>query len=75
MLNCLLAYWTPGPLELIVVFVMALITFSIPFLIIRSFIRNKRETQKLRFEVGEMADELEQLRKKSDQNENDSTES
>jgi hypothetical protein len=63
MINNILAFWTPGPLELVVV----LIYFGIPVVLIilfaRFLLRNKRENVRLRLEVGKLADELEQIRK------------
>jgi hypothetical protein len=61
--------WTTVPLEFIVVLIISLITFVLPILLviwfIRSLIRNKRENQRLRLEVGKLADELQQIRKKT----------
>ena len=69
MINNILAFWTPGPILLIV-----LILFGIPVLLIilffRFLLRNKRENVRLRLEVGKLADELEQVRKKKDDEEN-----
>ena len=71
MINNILAFWMPGPLEWIVI----LIVFGIPvFLIIlfaRLLLRNKRENVRLRLEVGKLADELEQMRKQSKDDEED----
>ena len=70
MLDKCLAMWTPGPLELIVVFIIGLVVFVLPILvivlIIRSLVRNKREKQRLRLEVGKLADELQQVRKQNE---------
>jgi hypothetical protein len=67
MLGKCLALWTPGPLELIVVLIIGLVFYVLPILlviwIIRSLVRNKRENQRLRLEVGKLADELQQIRK------------
>ena len=49
--------------NIIVVVFIAIIVFVIPVLVIRSIIRNRRETQRLRMEVGKLADEVEQARK------------
>ena len=68
-----LSFLTPGPLELIVVLIIGFMVFVFPVLLIvlifRSLVRNKRENQRLRLEVGKLADELQQVRK---QNEGDS---
>jgi type II secretory pathway pseudopilin PulG len=65
MVNSISAFWTPGPIELIVV----LIVFGIPILLIVLFVRylsrSSKERQRLRLEVGKLADELEQMRKKT----------
>ena len=59
----LLAYSGPGPIELLVILLISIVIFGVPIVIIRSIVRNKRETQKLRFEVGKLADEVEKNRK------------
>ena len=63
MTNNVLAFWAPGPFELLIV----LIVFGIPVILIVWFfklvLRNKRENIRLRLEVGKLADELEQVRK------------
>jgi len=65
MINNILAFWTPGPIELLII----LIVFGVPILLVvlffRLILRNKRENVRLRLEVGKLADELEQMRKKS----------
>ncbi len=70
MINNILAFWTPGPWELIVI----LVVFGIPVLLIilfaRLLLRNKRENVRLRLEVGKLADELENMRKQKDDEEN-----
>ncbi len=74
MINNILAFWTPGPIE----FLIILIFFGIPVLLIilffRFLLRNKNENVRLRLEVGKLADELEQVRKqKKDDEENNSS--
>jgi len=65
MLKESLAFFMPGPIELLVI----LIVFGVPILLIilfaRFLLRNKRENVRLRLEVGKLADELEQMRKKA----------
>ncbi len=65
MINNILAFWMPGPIE----FLIILISFGVPVLLIilfaRFLLRNKRENVRLRLEVGKLADELEQMRKKA----------
>lgn len=62
-----LAFWTPGPLELIVILIIGLVFYVLPILlviwIIISLVRNKRENQRLRLEVDKLANELQQIRK------------
>jgi len=65
MINNILVFWMPGPIELFII----LISFGVPVLLIilfaRFLLRNKRENVRLRLEVGKLADELEQVRKKA----------
>ncbi len=72
MINNILAFWMPGPIELLII----LISLGIPVLLIilfaRLLLRNKRENVRLRLEVGKLADELEQMRKQKDDEENNS---
>lgn len=67
MLGKCLAFWTPGPLELIVILIIGLVFYVLPILlviwIIISLVRNKRENQRLRLEVDKLANELQQIRK------------
>jgi len=71
MINEILAFWTPGPIELLIV----LILFGIPVLLIilfaRFLLRNKRENVRLRLEVGKLAEELEQMRKQVEEGKKD----
>ena len=70
MLDKCLAIWTTGPLEFIIVLIISLITFVLPILLviwfIRSLVRNKRENQRLRLEVGKLAEEVRQIRKQTE---------
>jgi len=64
MINNILVFGTPGAIEiLIILIVMSVPVLSIIFLV-RYILRNKRENIMLRLEVGKLADELEQMRKK-----------
>ena len=71
MINNILAFGMPGPIELLII----LISFGIPVLLIilfaRFLLRNKRENVRLRLEVGKLADELEQMRKQAKGDEED----
>ncbi len=66
-----LLFWTPGPIEMIIV----LLVFVIPIVAIVMFVRyvlgNRRENIRLRLEVGKLADELEQSRKLTEDKTND----
>jgi len=66
MLGKCLAMWIPGPLELIVVLIVWVLPILVVIWIIRSLVRNKRENQRLRLEVGKLADELQQIRKQAE---------
>jgi hypothetical protein len=65
-----LAFGAPGGLEVIIISVVFLITWVLPIAVviyvIRLLIHNKRENQRLRLEVGKLADELERARKRSE---------
>ena len=70
MITNVLSFGMPGGFEWLVVFIISLIVFALPVLvvvlIIRSLVRNKRENQRLRLEVGKLADELERMRKNNE---------
>ena len=73
MINNILAFFMPGPIELLII----LILFGVPVLLIilfaRFLLRNKRENVRLRLEVGKLADELEQVRKQKDDEKDNSS--
>ena len=77
MINNILAFWMPGIIELLVILVVGFIAYGIPILLVvlffRLLLRNKRENVRLRLEVGKLADELEQMRKQKDDEENNSS--
>ena len=66
----ILAFGAPGMWELIVVSVVFALSCILPVVVviyvIRLLIRNKQENQRLRLEVGKLADELEQARKQDE---------
>jgi hypothetical protein len=72
MITDILAFWTPGRLELVIL-IVSVIVYGIPVVLIILFIRyalrNKRENIRLRLEVAKLADELEQLRKQKREDE------
>ena len=69
MIHNVLAFSAPGPIELLVIFVIFLLVFVIPiFLVvwfIRLILRNKKENVRLRLEVSKLANELENSQKQS----------
>ena len=74
MIHNILAFWMPGPIELLVIFIF----LGIPIYLIVTFykllLRNKRENVRLRLEVSKLADELEQMRKQKGEEDNNSPE-
>ena len=72
MINNILAFWTPGPLECVIVLIFTVIPIVLIILFARFLLRNKRENVRLRLEVGKLADELEQMRKQKDDENNNS---
>ncbi len=71
-MNEILAFWAPGPIELIIILVIGLVFFVIPLIvvivIVTNFISKGRENQRLRLEVDKLADELQQVRKQLEEN-------
>ena len=65
MINNILAFMMLGPWELIVILVFFCIPVVLIVMFFRLLLRNKRENVRLRLEVGKLADELEQARKKA----------
>ena len=57
----------PGVAELVVVFILMVVTTAAPILVViwfaRKTLENKRENVRLRLEVGKLADELERVRR------------
>ncbi len=66
----ILAFGLPGGLEFIVVAVLFALVCVLPVVVvifvIRMLIKNKQEKQRLRLEVGKLADELERMRKQNE---------
>ena len=77
--NILVWIGIPGVWEWLVIFVVGFIVYGIPIILVilflKLFLRNRRENIRLRLEVGKLADELEQMRKKQDNDENNSSDS
>ena len=66
MINDILAFWTPGPLELIFIFVLSCVVFVIPAALIVLFIiylvKNNKERLRLRMEVEKLTEEINKLK-------------
>ena len=73
MINNIFAFWTPGPIELLIILIFFCVPVVLIILFVRFLLRNKRENIRLRLEVGKLADELEQMRKHKDGEENNSS--
>jgi len=67
MINGILGFML-GPIECIIALIMCGVMFGLPIWFIRCLVKNKRENQRLRLEVGKLADELERLRKNNEGN-------
>ena len=65
MVNGILGFMI-GPIEWIIILVIVGPLVALPIWFIRSLVKNKRENQRLRLEVGKLADELERARKKDE---------
>ena len=63
MIDSILAFFLPGPLEVLIILVVLGIPIAIVIIFLRLLLRNKKENIRLRLEVGKLADELEQARK------------
>ena len=63
MINDALAFWTPGPIELIIIFITFIIPVILVILFIKYLLKSSKERRRLRLEMGKLADELEQVRK------------
>ena len=66
MINEILAFWTPGPLELIVIFVLSCVVFVIPaaliVLLIIYLVKNNKEKLRLRMEMEKLTEEINKLK-------------
>jgi len=66
----ILAFGLPGGPELIIVSVLFALSYIVPvavvIYVIRLLIKNKQENQRLRLEVGKLADELQRMRKQNE---------
>ena len=64
MTNSILAFWTPGAIEIFIIIIIFCLPIAFLVWLIKMFTKNKRENIRLRLEVGKLADELEKIRKK-----------
>lgn len=71
--DCILGFWMPGPIEIIIILFYLGISIGIIVLILRFLLRNKKENIRLRLEVGKLADELEKVRKQKSTGKEDSS--
>jgi len=66
MINEILAFWTPGPIELIVILVIFSVVFVIPTTLVVLFIiylvKNNKERLRLRVEVEKLTEEINKLK-------------
>ena len=62
MINEILAFWTPGALELIIICFISFVVFVIPvalvIFIVVYLVQNNKEKQKLRMEVEKLAEDI-----------------
>lgn len=65
--------FVPGAIEILIILIVLGVPFFMIVLFYRLILRNKRENVRLRLEVGKLADELEQVRKESKKEEEDSS--
>lgn len=65
MTNNALSFFAPGPIELLVILFVYGVPVVVIVLVVRYALRASRESRRLRLEVGKLADELEQMRKKA----------
>jgi uncharacterized membrane-anchored protein YhcB (DUF1043 family) len=65
MINVLFASWAITPLGLLVILITVGIPIILIVLIVRFLIKANKERQRLRLELGKLADELEQVRKQA----------
>jgi len=62
----MLAFWTPGPIEILVILIVLLFVFLIPtaliILLVVYLLNNKKKTEKLRSDVERLAEEIHKLK-------------
>ena len=65
MINTIVSFLMPGPIEWLVILIVWGIPVVLIVLVVRYALRTGRESRRLRLEVGKLADELEQMRKQT----------
>jgi hypothetical protein len=63
MIDDVLLFGAPGPIEIIILLVIFGIPVAVVFMVIRYISRSRSENIRLRLEVGKLANELEQARR------------
>ncbi len=68
MINEILAYWCPGPFELIILFVIFFVVFVIPvvflvILFILYLVKTNKEKMRLHMEVEKLTEEISKLKR------------
>ena len=65
----ILSLGMPGIFEILIIILIFAIPVTLIIIFSRSLLRSKKENVRLRLEVGKLADELEQMRKKTERDE------
>ena len=63
MINPILAIWTPGPIEILIVLIILCTPVALIIWFLKILSKRKNENIRLRLEVGKLADEIEKTRK------------
>ena len=71
MINNILAFGTPGAIEVVIILIILGIPVLLIALSIRYVFRGNKERQRLRLELGKLADELQQMREQTKTGEKD----
>jgi uncharacterized membrane-anchored protein YhcB (DUF1043 family) len=74
--NAILVTWSPGPpgpIEWSLIFIFLAVPIIIVALAVRFISRGNKERQKLRIELGKLADELERVRKQAEGSKKDNS--
>jgi len=66
MTNGILGFGAPGAIEILIILIVLGIPIALVIVFARYLTKNRRENQRLRLEVGKLADEVERMRKKNE---------